>query len=57
MSKYFRRKGGLKFQCCKILEGRGYVKQGQNSDMGEGGIKNGQRNSDVFYGQALCENS
>jgi hypothetical protein len=28
--------GGLKVRCCKILEGRSEVKQGQNSDMGEG---------------------
>ena len=26
------------------------LNQGQNSDMGEGGIKNVQNNSDVFYG-------
>ena len=31
----------------------GEVNQGQNSDMGEGGIKNGQTNSDVFYGRPL----
>ena len=30
----------------QVLEGRN---QGQNSDMGEGGIINGQNNSDVFY--------
>ena len=29
----------------QILEGRSYVDQGQNSDMGERGIKNGQKNS------------
>ena len=30
----FQGGGGLKFRCCKILEGRNYVNQGQNSDMG-----------------------
>ena len=30
----------------QVLEGRN---QGQNSDMGEGGIKNSQNNSNVFY--------
>ena len=49
-------KGGLKFRCCKILEGRSQVNQGQNSDMGEGGIKNGQKNSDVFYERTLSQN-
>ena len=42
--------GGFIFRCCKILEGISQVNQGQNSDMGEGGIKNGQKNSNVFYG-------
>ena len=46
-------KGGLKFLCCNKLEGRNQVNQGLNSDMGDGGIKNGQKNSDVFYGQPL----
>ena len=46
---------GLKFQCCKKLEGRSLVNKGQNSDMGEGGIKDGQKNSDVFYGRLLVE--
>ena len=27
------------------------VVQSQNSDMGEGGIKNGQKNSDIYYGR------
>ena len=45
--------GGLKFRCCKILEGRSYVNQGQNFNMGEGGIKNSQTNSNVFYGGPL----
>ena len=36
-------RGGLKFRYCKILEGRSSVNQGQNSDMGEGGIKNCQK--------------
>ena len=39
--------GGLKFRCCKILEGRSWVNQGQNFDIG---VKNSQKNSDVFYG-------
>ena len=30
--------------------------QCQNSDMGEGGIKNGQKKSDVFYGWPLITN-
>jgi hypothetical protein len=46
-------RGRLKFRCCKILEGKSKVNQGQNSDMGKGGIKNGQKNSDVFYGWPL----
>ena len=29
------------------------MNQGQNSDMGEGGIKKGQKNSDVSYGRSL----
>ena len=45
---------GLKFQCFKILEGRSLVNQGQNSDMAEGGIKNGHKNSDVFYDDPLA---
>ena len=49
----FQGEGGLKFRCCKKSEGRSSVNQGQNSDMGEGGIKNGQNNSDVFYGRPL----
>ena len=53
MSEYFRGEGGLKFWCCNKLEGRSLVNQGQNSDMGEGGIKTGQKNSDVFYGRPL----
>ena len=36
-----------------MLEGRSWVNQGQNSDMGEGGVKNEQKNSDVFYGRPL----
>ena len=47
--------GGLKFRCCKILEGRSWVNHGQNFDMGEEGIKNGQKSSDVFYGRPLQE--
>ena len=47
MSKYFRGRGGLK------LDGRSKVNHGKNSDMGEGGIKNSQINSDVFYGWPL----
>ena len=35
-----------------VAIGRSWVNQGQNSDMGEGGIKNGQKNSDVFYGRS-----
>ena len=46
---------GLKFRCCKILEGRSWVNHGQNFDMGEEGIKNGQKSSDVFYGRPLQE--
>ena len=55
MSEYFGGRGGrgLKFRWCKILEGRSCVNQGQNSDMGEGGIKNGQKKSNVFYGRPL----
>ena len=45
--------GGFKFRWCKILEGRSQVNQGQNSDMGEGGIKNSQKSFDVIYGQPL----
>ena len=40
--------GGLKFRCCKKLEGRSKVNQGQNSDMREGGIKNVQKNFKSF---------
>ena len=32
-------RGGLKFRCCKILEGRRQVNQGQNSNMGKGGYQ------------------
>ena len=41
----------LKFRSCKILEGRGQANQGRNFNMGEGGIKKGPKNSDVFYGR------
>ena len=44
---------GLKFKCYKKLEGRSEINQGQNSDMGEGGMKNGLKNSYVFYGRPL----
>ena len=37
-----------------MLEGRGYVNQGSNSDMG---IKNGQKNPDVFNGRPLSMTS
>ena len=30
---------GLEFRCCKILEDRSYINQGQNSDMGEWGYQ------------------
>ena len=43
--------GGLKFRYCKILEGRGLANQGQNSDMGERGVKYDQKISDGFYGR------
>ena len=48
MSGYFREEGGLKFRCWKILEGRGFINQGCNFDMEEGGIKNGQKNQTSF---------
>ena len=35
----------------KILEGRGLANQGQNSDMGERGVKYDQKISDGFYGR------
>ena len=41
--------GGSHFRCCKILEERSKVNQGQNFEMGEGGIKHGQKISDNFY--------
>ena len=46
-------RGGLNFRCCKILEGKSWINQGQYSDLVEGGVKNGQKNSDVFYGRPL----
>ena len=36
---------------------RSQVNQGQNSVMGEGVIKNGPKNSDVFYGRPLVGNN
>ena len=45
---------GLKFRCCKILEGRSWVNQGQNSDMGEGGIKNCQKIPTSFMDGPFC---
>ena len=47
--EYFRGRG-LKFQYCKILEGRN---QGITFDTGEEGTKDGQKNSDVVYGRPL----
>ena len=38
-----------------MLEGRSWVNQGQNSDMGEGGIKNGQKIFNVFYRRPLYD--
>ena len=38
----------FKFRCSKLLECRSQVNQGQNSDMGEGGIKNGQKITTSF---------
>ena len=47
--------GGLKFWCCKKIEGRSSVNQRQNSDMGEGGLKTAKKNSDIFCGRPLTK--
>ena len=43
---------GFQISMLEDIEGRGYENQGWNFDMGKGGIKIGQKNSDIFYGRA-----
>ena len=52
IKEYFKR-GRSEILMLQEIRGRIQINQDQSSDMGKGGIKNGQENSDIFYGRPI----